>query len=258
MPTDPQSQNLLVAILLLLVALLYSSVGQAGASGYLAIMALAGIASEVMKPTALALNLLVGSIALVQFLRVGGFSGRIFVPLAVASIPFAYVGGRLSLPAEIYQPLVGSALVFAAWQSFRSAASAPLDPVRPPGAAVLMLVGGVVGFLSGLTGMGGGVLLGPLLLHFGWASGRVVAGVSAAFILVNSISGILGVVSAATPFHPDLGFWAASVAVGGLVGASWGSRYLKGQSFQRIAAVLLLLAGAKMITSILPYAARTP
>lgn len=205
------AESLLLAALLLLAAVLYSSVGHAGASGYLAAMALLGVSPAIMKPTALALNIVVALIATFKFYRVGSFSWRLFVPLAVAAVPFAYLGGTLSLPAHIYKPLVGVVLIYAAWRSLSTAKSASSYEVVPPSMPVLLVSGVVLGFLSGITGVGGGIFLSPLLLFFRWASVKVISGVAAAFILVNSIAGILGVMSTSVQFHPAIPMWAVVV-----------------------------------------------
>lgn len=241
------TESLILAALLLLAALLYSSVGHAGASGYLAAMALLGVSPAIMKPTALALNILVAVISTSRFYRVGSFSWRIFIPLAVAAMPLAYLGGRLSLPAHLYKPLVGAILVYAAWRTFKTASGASSYEVRDPSVAILLVSGGALGFLSGLTGVGGGIFLSPLLLLFRWAPVKVISGVAAAFILVNSIAGILGVMSASPQFHPALPLWGLAVVVGGYIGAEYGSKRLGNPAIQRLLALVLLMAGAKMI-----------
>ena len=245
MPFDTEA--LLLACLLFFTALLYSSVGHAGASGYLAAMALAGVSPAIMKPTALALNICVAVIATFKFYRSGSFSWRLFIPLAITAIPLAYLGGRLSLPTHLYKPLVGVVLVYAAWRSFDTASGASSYEVRTPPLPLLMLVGAALGFLSGLTGVGGGIFLSPLLLFLRWAPLKVISGVAAAFILVNSVAGILGVMSSSTSFHPALPLWAVVVVVGGFIGAEYGSRRLRNPTIQRLLAVVLLVAGGKMM-----------
>lgn len=243
------AESLWLALLLLLMAVLYSSVGHAGASGYLAAMALAGVSPAIMKPTALALNICVAVIATFKFYRSGAFAWRLFIPLAITAIPLAYLGGRLSLPAHLYKPLVGVVLVYAAWRSFDTASGASSYVVRTPPVALLMLVGAALGLLSGLTGVGGGIFLSPLLLFLRWAPLKVISGVAAAFILVNSVAGILGVMASSTTFHPALPLWAVVVVVGGFIGAEYGSRRLRNPTLQRLLAVVLLVAGLKMITT---------
>lgn len=243
------AESILLAALLLAAALLYSSVGHAGASGYLAAMALLGVSPAIMKPTALALNILVALITTFKFYRVGSFSWRIFIPLAIAAVPLAYLGGRLSLPVHFYKPLVGLVLIYAAWRSVATASVASSYEIREPSVLVLLLTGAALGFLSGLTGVGGGIFLSPLLLFLRWAPLKVISGVAAAFILVNSVAGILGVMSAGVEFHPALPLWGLVVVVGGYIGAEYGSRRLGNPTIQRLLALVLLVAGAKMIVT---------
>ena len=241
--------DVFLSFCLFVAALLYSSVGHAGASGYLAAMALVGVSPETMKPTALALNILVAVIATTKFYRAGSFSWRLFIPLAVTAIPLAYIGGRLSLPSHIYKPIVGAVLVYAAWRSFMTAKSASEYEITNAPLFFLLIAGAALGFLSGLTGVGGGIFLSPLLLFFRWAPVKVISGVAAAFILVNSIAGILGVVSSETHFHQALPIWAIVVLVGGYIGSTYGSRRLGNPTIQRLLALVLLVAGIKMIAT---------
>lgn len=239
--------NYLLAILILAAAILFSSVGHAGASGYLAAMALFGVAPSIMKPTALALNIFVAVIAATKYYRVGAFSWRIFWPLALASVPFAYVGGLLTLPSNLYKPLVGAVLLYAAWRSFHTASSPLSGECKPPHLGVLLSTGAGLGFLSGLTGVGGGIFLSPLLLLNRWAETKVISGIAAAFILVNSIAGFLGVLSKSPTLPAALPMWAIAAVIGGFIGAELGSRHLGNQAIQRVLAVVLAVAGVKMI-----------
>jgi len=241
------TEDLILAALLLVMALLYASVGHGGASGYLAAMALLGVAPAVMKPTALALNIVVAMIAVTRFYRVGAFSWKLFLPLAATAIPLAYLGGRLSLPVHFYKPLVGAVLLYAAWRTFRSATTFATYDIRTAPTLLLLGTGALLGFLSGLTGVGGGIFLSPLLLFMRWATVKVIAGVSAAFILVNSMAGILGVISVNTPFHSALPLWMLVVMVGGYIGAEYGSKRLGNPALQKLLAVVLVIAGLKMI-----------
>lgn len=240
-------ETLIIALLLLIAALLYSSVGHGGASGYIAAMSLLGVAPAVMKPTALALNIVVSSVAIFKFYRAGSFSWQLFIPLAATAIPMAYIGGAITLPIHWYKPLVGVVLVYAAWRSFRTAQGASSYQVQQVSAGMLCAVGAVLGLLSGLTGVGGGIFLSPLLLFFRWASVKVISGVAAAFILVNSTAGILGVMSTDVQFHPGLPLWALVVLVGGFIGAEYGSKRLANPVIQRLLALVLLVAGVKMM-----------
>lgn len=243
-------ESVLLVGLFFLAALLYSSVGHAGASGYLAVMALVGIAPTIMKPTALALNILVAIIATVKFYRAGSFSWRIFIPLVITSIPLAYLGGRLLLPEQYYKPLVGVILLFATWHLIKTARNGSDYEIQKPSIPVLVFVGAVLGLLSGLTGVGGGIFLSPILVFFRWAPMKVISGVAAGFILVNSVSGILGVLATNTQFHPNLPLLAIVVILGGFIGAEYGSKHLGNKSIQRLLALVLLIAGIKMILMI--------
>ncbi|MAL98997.1 MAG: hypothetical protein CL583_11195 [Alteromonadaceae bacterium] len=242
-------EDAILTVFILMAALLYSSVGHGGASGYLAAMALLGIAPDVMRPTALALNILVSAVATAKYLRVGAFSWHLFWPFALASMPFAYLGGALTLPGHIYKPLVGVVLIYAAWRSFYSAHRISDLVGHRPHLSILLVAGGGLGFLSGLTGVGGGIFLSPLLLLFRWASVKVISGIAAAFILVNSIAGFLGVITSSPALPTALPYWAVAAVLGGFVGAEFGSKRLGNPTIQKLLAVVLLVAGAKMIAT---------
>jgi uncharacterized membrane protein YfcA len=238
--------NLGLALTVLVAALLYSSVGHAGASGYLAAMALWGVAPETMKPTALTLNILVATIATVKFYRAGHFSWRLFWPFAVTSIPFSFLGGSLSLPGSLYKPIVGVVLLYSAVRLLARgrAVDGEARPI-PPWAALLS--GAVIGLLSGLTGVGGGIFLSPLLLLMGWAETRATAGVSAPFILVNSAAGLAGHLSSVAHLPASLPLLAIAAALGGWIGAHYGSRRLPSHGIRRLLAIVLVVAGIKLI-----------
>lgn len=245
---DPSA--VLIALCFLGAAVLYSSVGHAGASGYLAVMALFGIAPAVMRPTALTLNILVALIGTVKFYRAGCFSWSLFWPFALTSIPAAFIGGRLVLPTDAYRAVVGVVLLYAAWRMFRSARSGEPErlPRRPP-VPVALLTGCGIGLLSGLTGVGGGIFLSPLLLMLGWARMRETSGVAALFILVNSVSGLLGVMSSVAAVPSAIALWAPAVIVGGLIGAEFGSRRLAPPMLRQLLSLVLVVSGLKLMLS---------
>jgi uncharacterized membrane protein YfcA len=243
---DLDTESLLLAALILAAALLYSSVGHGGASGYLAAMALFGVAPAVMKPTALALNVLVSLIATVRFYRVGAFSWHLFLPLILASVPMAYLGGVLTLPPHLYRPVIGVVLLYAAWRFFFTAGKTDYQLAKPS-LLVLIATGLALGFLSGLTGVGGGIFLSPLLLFLRWAPLKTISGISAAFILANSLAGLLGVMTKAPVLPSALPLWGAAAVVGGLIGAEFGSRRLGNAMIQKLLAAVLVIAGLKMV-----------
>jgi uncharacterized protein len=246
---DLDAQAALLTGLIFVAALLYASVGHGGASGYLAAMALVGVSATVMRPSALALNVLVSAVAVVRFYKVGAFSHRLFWPLAVASVPCAFVAGSLTLPSHFYKPLIGAVLIYAAAQSLRTAkasVSVQLEPVRM---WLLVVIGVCLGGLSGLTGVGGGIFLSPILILRRWAQTKVVSGVAAAFILVNSLAGLAGLATKGLTLPPAFVFWAAAALVGGYLGAEMGSKRLGNPNIQRLLALVLIVGGVKMITS---------
>lgn len=237
----------LLTALVFLTAILFSSVGHAGASGYLAAMALMGVTPEVMKPTALFLNIIVATIATWRFAGADCFSWRVFWPFAVASVPASTLGGWIQLPGQFYKVAVGIVLLYAAvrliWSTARKSeaivASAPLWAA--------LFAGGLIGLLSGLTGTGGGIFLSPILLLAGWASVRECAGVSAAFVLVNSVAGLAGNLASVTHLPSQVGYLAAAAAVGGVIGSELGSRRLAPTLMRYLLAAVLVIAGGKMI-----------
>ncbi len=236
-----------LAGLILLMAMLYSSVGHAGASGYLAAMALFGLAPHEMKPAALALNVLVATIATVQFHRAGCFSARLFIPLVLASAPLAFLGGMWVLPDHLYKPVIGMLLIYAAAWSFIGARQARTSVIREAPVSMLIPAGAAIGLLSGLTGVGGGIFLSPLLLMLGWAQTRVVSGVAAPFILVNSVAALLGMTASSAAIPAEIPLWIFAAVIGGSIGAYSGARRFGSSVLLRLLSVVLLIAGVKMI-----------
>ena len=228
-----------------MIAFLYSSVGHAGASGYIALMALWGLAPAVIKPTALVLNILVAAIGSFQFWQAGHFRWNLFWPFALLSVPAAYFGGYLQVPAAALKILLGLVLLFSAARLFFRRQD-PVNPV-PPSRPVALGVGTTLGFLSGLTGTGGGIFLTPLMLFLNWARIKEVAAVSALFILVNSISGLVGFLGA-NHFVPTLAIVLASAAMaGGLAGSYYGSRRFPVRTISLLLAAVLVIAGLKLL-----------
>ncbi len=239
----------LLAAGMLLAAFGYAAVGHGGASAYLAAMALAGMAPAQMRPVALLLNILVASLATYKFYRAGHFRWRLFWPFAAVSMPFAYAGGAMSLPGQAYKLLVGLVLLYAAWQLWQSGRGGEeMRTPREPPLAAAMAIGAAMGLLAGLTGVGGGIFLSPLLLMLGWAGTKQTSAVAAPFILVNSAAGLAAIAVAGSASLPGyLGILAVTVLAGGWLGAEYGSRRFANPVVRRVLSVVLALAGAKMI-----------
>jgi hypothetical protein len=236
----------ILALLIFAAATLYASVGHAGASGYLAAMALFGLSPEVMKPTALCLNILVASIATFQFARAGYFRWRLFLPFAVASAPLAYVGGVITLPGEYYRPLVGAVLLFAAIRLLLTKPASVEPESRAPLVVWCLVAGGAIGLLSGLTGTGGGIFLSPLVLFLRWGHAKEASAVSAAFILVNSVAGLAGQLARVPQLPSAVPVWAFAAVAGGILGSHYGSKRLPTVSLRRLLGLVLIIAGVKL------------
>lgn len=240
--------SLALAVAFFLAAMVYASVGNAGATSYLAVMSFFALPHDEMRATALVLNVLVASIATVKFVKAGCFDGRLFWPFAVTSIPLAFLAGRITLPGATYRILVGLALGYAAfrlWQGVRNTNS-PEKRVEIPRWQQL-LAGAGIGLMCGLTGLGGGIFLGPLLLFMGWADVRRAAGASAVFNLLNSLAGLSGQLSIMAALPPAIPVWGLAAFGGGWIGAEYGSHHLGSKRMQQILALILLIAGLRLI-----------
>jgi uncharacterized membrane protein YfcA len=236
-----------LALLMAIAAALYTSVGHGGASAYLALMALFGVSALVMRPTALALNLVAAGIATLGYVRAGNWNPRLLLAFAVTAIPFAFLGGWIHLPAEVYRPLVGATLLVAAvrlaWQPVRLVER----PVKAPPLIVSLPCGALIGLLAGLTGTGGGIFLSPLIILFGWEEPRKTSGVAAAFILANSAAGLAGNLSSVGHLPPEMPILIGAVAVGAIFGLMMGVKRLPRDWLLRLLALVLLIAGTKLL-----------
>jgi uncharacterized protein len=228
------------------IALLYSSVGHAGASGYIAIMSLCSMTPDEIKATALVLNILVASITTYQFWRAGHFSWVLFWPFALLAMPFAFIGGYIHLPVQIFKILVGCILLYSA---ARFLLKPPIEGSHPraPSRSLALGVGAGLGLLSGLTGTGGGIFLTPLVIFMGWARTIVASGISAPFILVNSFFGLLGNFSATQNLPAFVLPLAGAALVGGTIGSYLGSKKLPHTAIKRLLAIVLAIAGVKFL-----------
>jgi uncharacterized membrane protein YfcA len=211
---------------------LYSSVGHGGASGYLAVMALLAVAPEITRPTALLLNVFVATIGTIRFYREGYFSPRIFLPFAVTSIPFAFIGGMITLPTNVYRIVLGVVLILAALRL--SWNLKPDAEIKEPNIYIALVIGVIIGVLSGLVGVGGGIFLTPVLLLMNWSETKTAAGVSAMFILVNSLSGLAGNYSQVVGLPSNVWIWVAAAIVGGIIGSTLGAKRFDSLTLRRV------------------------
>jgi uncharacterized protein len=232
--------------LLFVVAFLYASVGHGGASGYLALMALFSFTPEVMKPTALVLNLFVSLTAFIQYYRGGHFQWKVFLPLALASVPMSFLGGLVTVDASLYKKVLGVLLLVPIIR-FLFFRNIPVDQLRPSKPIPSLAIGGGIGFLSGLIGIGGGILLSPVLLLMKWTDQKQTAAISALFIFVNSAAGLLGQMTKGLTFHLGMVSYVAVAFAGGLAGAWLGSKRFNQELLRILLAIVLILAAWKLL-----------
>ncbi len=238
----------LLLLLLPIVAFLYASVGHGGASGYLALMSLFAFPIAFMKPTALVLNIIVSGISFYFYFREKQFDWKLFYPFALTSIPFSFLGGLLTIETHLYKMILATVLIFAVLRllGILGKEKPQLQPVNFP---LALLIGALIGFLSGLIGIGGGIILSPVLLLFGWATMKQTAAVSALFILVNSVAGLLGFISKGESLPMSSFLVIAIVSVGGILGGYYGSKKFNTVTLRNILALVLGIAIVKLYTT---------
>ncbi len=240
-----------LTLAIFVLATLYSSVGHAGASGYLAAMALiTQMPQEEMKGIALTLNIFVGCIGTWRFTRAGHFHWPTFWPFAAMAVPLAFVGGLWQLPDAVFQPLIGAVLLFAAIMLVFRGNRQTENPkeARMPHLWVALITGGILGLMAGLTGTGGGIFLSPLLIICGWAGPKRTAAISIVFVLVNSLAGLGGVIAESPTLPTALPIYILGAVIGGLIGSYFGARQLPGRSIKLLLGVVLTIAAIKMFT----------
>ncbi len=246
----PIPTELLLAGTILVLAVLYSSVGHAGASGYLAAMAIiAQFPQEQMKLIALTLNVFVGVIGAWRFISAGHFDWRTFWPFGVVAIPMAFIGGLWTLPSMIFKPLIGVVLLFAAVMLIarsRGSLRPPTHSRGMPRAWLSITAGAALGLLAGLTGTGGGIFLSPLLILTGWADSKRTAAVTVVFVLANSIAGLAGIATDAPTLPTGMMMYIVAAIAGGLIGSGLGARRVPGRGIRVLLAFVLIIASAKM------------
>lgn len=236
----------LFLITLPLVAFLYASVGHGGASGYLALMALFSFAPETMKPTALLLNLFVAGIAFYHYYKAGHFNKKLFLSFAIASIPLAFIGGMIEIDASVYKKILSVLLIFAILKMlnvFGKESNTIINVKVWQG----LVVGGVIGFFSGLIGIGGGIILTPIILLLHWGKMKEAAAVSALFIWVNSAAGLIGQVTSGVQISSQAFVLVAIALVGGFLGSYYGSRKFNNKSLRYLLAFVLTIASIKLL-----------
>jgi uncharacterized membrane protein YfcA len=233
-------------ILLFAVAFLYASVGHGGASGYLALMALFGMAPSFMKPTALLLNLFVSLSAFILFYRGGHFKWKLFLPFALASIPMSFVGGIIAIDADVYKKLLGLLLLIPVARMFFFPNAVETE-LKKENVGLSIIIGGSIGFLSGLIGIGGGIILSPILLMMRWTNQKQTAAISALFIFVNSLSGLAGQLSNGLELQSGMMSYVAVAFCGGTIGGWLGAGKFNQQILKYLLAIVLLVASLKLL-----------
>ena len=238
--------TLLLALLLLFIAFMYSSVGHGGASGYLATMALFSVPMAVMRPTALILNIIVSAIAVYKYLRAKRFSLRTFIVFTLFSIPCSFIGGAVQLPGYQMKIAVGAILLISSLAMIARVRVRGVHSIRKVPVPIGLLCGGVIGFLSGLTSIGGGIFLSPLIIFFKWSTVKNASGIAALFIFVNSIAGLAGQLSQGVDVSVNMWPLAAAVTIGGYFGSELGSKKLNGNTIMVFLFAVLIVAAVKM------------
>ncbi len=241
-------QNLIYIFipLLFIVAFLYSSVGHGGASGYLALMAIFSIAPSIMKSSALILNIFVSGIAFFQYYRAGHFNWKLFFPFTITSIPASFIGSYVTIDDMAYKKILGVILIFPILR-LSGLIGKESDDIKEVKFVYALIIGGIIGLLSGMIGIGGGILLSPIILLLHWGNMKQTAAVSALFILVNSLAGLSGLFSKGIVIDNTIFIWLAVAIVGGLTGAYVGSKKMEGKTLKTILALVLLIASVKLL-----------
>ncbi len=226
-------------------AILYSSVGHGGASGYLAAMALFGLEPSIMKPAALVMNIFVTVLVLYRSYFICRFNWRLFIPIISVSVPMAFLGGAYTIQSSAYRAIVGILLILAVWRMFWQAEDVVNQ--EQPRLWVTMPVGGILGFVSGLTGVGGGIFLSPLLLLFRWTDMKGSVPIAAAFIFFNSVAGLSGYLSAGGSWPADIPLLIGVAVTGAVIGTGLAANRLAPMELRRVLGLVLVVAGVKMI-----------
>jgi len=238
--------EILFYVLLVLVAFLYSSLGHGGASGYLALMAFFSFAPEMMRPTALLINIFVSLIAFVQYYRGGFFKWNLFWPFALASFPAAFIGGMISVDVGLYKKILAVLLLFSVVRLLGIKFKTATFDVKQ-NVFLALLIGAIIGLFSGMIGIGGGIILSPIILLLHWADMKKTAAVSALFIFVNSLAGLAGLFTKGFEFKTEMGLMIVLALLGGILGSYFGANKFKSEFLNKILAIVLIIASLKLI-----------
>ena len=241
-----EAQTLLIALCLFLGAILYTSVGHAGASAYIAVMTLFDLPPAVIKPTALTLNIFVSSYTSLRYIKSKLFNRSLFLYLSLGSVPAAFIGGRINLPSDVYRPIIGVLLLLSGLRFLIQALQTD-KAHREVNKPLAIFMGAGVGLLSGITGTGGGIFLSPLIIWLGWVGVKQASGTAAAFIFVNSVAGLLGNIQSTSSLPSELPVFVVAVLLGALIGTRFGITRLSSIGVKRALGCVLLIAGVKFL-----------
>ena len=236
-----------ILILLFIVAFFYSSVGHGGASGYLAVLSIIGISTLIIRPSVLLLNIFVAGISFYHYYRSGNFRWKLFYPFAILSIPMAYLGSFVVLNPVLYKQILGICLLVAILRILGVFNPKQTIATKQLPIAAGIIIGAVLGFGSGVIGIGGGIILSPLILLFNWGNLKETSAVSALFIVVNSVAGMLGFLKQGISFPPQFFLWLIVAIAGGFLGSYWGSRRAENATLKKVLAAVLFFAAIKLI-----------
>jgi uncharacterized protein len=239
--------DIVIGLCLMLGAVLYTSVGHAGASVYIAILTLFGLSSPVIKPTALVLNICIASFTSWRFVKKGFFDLKVLMPIAIGAIPFAFLGGYINAPSHVYKAIVGVILIISAISLLTKTSERVDTNVHQPKFFLAMASGALIGFLAGLTGTGGGIFLSPLILFLGWSTTRKTSGIAAVFILLNSLFGLAGNYASVQNLPPQLSLFVVATMIGAVIGTTLGIKFYSANAIKKALALVLLIAGLKLL-----------
>ncbi len=241
--------DIYICICLFFGAILYTSVGHAGASIYIAIMSIFGVPVTTIKPTALSLNIIVSSYTSYQFVRAKFYDIKLATPLLIGAIPAAFIGGYINLPSNIYKPIIGVMLLYSAYR-FITVKKEDEKPTVPYKFFYAVITGIIIGFLAGLTGTGGGIFLSPLIIFAAWTTTKGASGTVAIFILFNSLFGLMGNITSLSAIPPTLPLYSGAALFGGIIGSRIGIHYFQHTAIKRTLGLVLLIAGLKLMFNI--------